>query len=341
MKLPRHDGEATVNGCEWTQIRTGRSAVPASFILHARVAPLPRGAGSHPPSRGVRQTGGAVSASSRQRGFTLIELLVVIAIIAILASLLLPTLHRGKRSAESAKCKSNLRQLGVAMGLHLADFGSYPMGVAPGEIVELEPVNWSPEMWHRNTWYVQLNVQLRGLGQNTTNVLFNRKSIFSCPSDPWTKASYADAEFGGFALYRYNANGLFLRKPGPAAEWRDLGLGGVSLGGGLQIPVPEGDVRAPSNMLGIADRFESMEDGSLQAGSSNPLIRDYPFPGRAAESRRRADNEVRKWHAGVVNAVFCDGHVEGPKLEKIFIDRTDDVLRRWNKDNEPHRERLP
>src|SRR6266481_7849555 len=49
------------------------------------------------------------------RAFTLIELLVVIAIIAILAALLLPALVQAKTQGQSAGCKSNLRQMSLAL----------------------------------------------------------------------------------------------------------------------------------------------------------------------------------------------------------------------------------
>jgi prepilin-type N-terminal cleavage/methylation domain-containing protein len=60
-------------------------------------------------------------------GFTLIELLVVIAIISGLAALLLPALAGAKTQAQSAKRKSNLHQIGLALSMYVDDFKCYPM----------------------------------------------------------------------------------------------------------------------------------------------------------------------------------------------------------------------
>jgi prepilin-type N-terminal cleavage/methylation domain-containing protein len=66
--------------------------------------------------------------SRNAKGFTLVELLVVIGIIALLISVLLPVLQTAKRSAQSLKCLSNMRQMGQAIqGFALANDGRAPV----------------------------------------------------------------------------------------------------------------------------------------------------------------------------------------------------------------------
>jgi len=64
-----------------------------------------------------------------RRAFTLVELLVVIGIIAILISVLLPTLSKARESANRANCLSNLRELANAYRLYGANYKDYcPIG---------------------------------------------------------------------------------------------------------------------------------------------------------------------------------------------------------------------
>ena len=77
------------------------------------------------------------------RAFTLIELLVVIAIIALLMSILMPSLNLAKKQARSAGCKMNLHNWSLIWDMYCEDNdGYFP-----------KPTNLG---WKRGTWVVAL-----------------------------------------------------------------------------------------------------------------------------------------------------------------------------------------
>ena len=67
---------------------------------------------------------------ARGRAFTIIEVLVVIGILALLLSLLLPTINEVRRKSRTTKCLSNLRQVGTAFRAYAsANEGAWPPAV--------------------------------------------------------------------------------------------------------------------------------------------------------------------------------------------------------------------
>lgn len=54
-------------------------------------------------------------------GFSMVELLVAISIVAVLAAILIPVLSSVRQRSLSAACQSNLRQMGVALNVYVAE----------------------------------------------------------------------------------------------------------------------------------------------------------------------------------------------------------------------------
>jgi prepilin-type N-terminal cleavage/methylation domain-containing protein/prepilin-type processing-associated H-X9-DG protein len=109
-----------------------------------------------------------------KRGFTLIELLVVIAIIAVLLSILMPAMRKIKEIARETACKSNLKNIGLAVAMYLDDY-------------ERKIPNTGSSNQHR--WFENDGVTYRRAGSSSTywgifykDYIKGQTKIFGCPS---------------------------------------------------------------------------------------------------------------------------------------------------------------
>jgi len=279
-------------------------------------------------------------------GFTLVELLVVVAVIAVLASLLLPAVSRAKQAAHSAVCKSNLRQYGQAVQMYLNDFHVYPPYAMRNSAAE-------KALWWRDR--VREYTAAKPIGAIYQPA--SASGIELCPS--YDRAPGWQGRGGGFGSYGYNYAGITRNLNGSDES---CGLGGDRLVR-KQPPdilpddirlVGENEVASPGEMVLLADslilggpegaRFLGLDDCTpAYFGLCAVMLelrmgdwRSYDY-----DVWRYALKGITRRHVGRWNVVFCDGHVEDLTTKQLFDLRQENICQRWNRDNLPHKEKLP
>lgn len=251
-----------------------------------------------------------VSPNSRRlpcSGFTLLELLVIISIIVILASMLIPAVVLAKDHAQTVRCSSNLRQIGIAMGLYVDDNKCYPLATSDGitgawqKAIEPLPdaVYYCPVLRTPSPTFVQI---------------FN-----------WTGGSVSPH-------YGYNVMGAAYQGSPPC----NPGLGGdINLATGGRTPTCATKIANPSQLVVAGDSATFIDvifGAQPQSSIPNQIYLAFPYP-----VPRFNLVGVGSWHNTNANMVFGDGHVQRAS-QQYWIAATDQSRRLWNSDNQPHEE---
>ena len=223
------------------------------------------------------------TARSNAEGFTLIELLVVISIIALLISILLPTLRNAREAALTTQCLANMRQISIGTVGYISDYNNY------------FPAKWS---WASG---------LSGVRDNGTSVgaeyvapwlvhhTRNWRGEYQCPG--FQSLGSPEPNRGG---YFHNGDGLYEGAYGDESN-------GIIKG---QTPVLADAVERPSWM--ILD-YDDWKEHPTQHWTTNNWLRIGTGTHESGRSMTYADGhaEHRKdfvdlwsWDSSVRNAIF-------------------------------------
>jgi prepilin-type N-terminal cleavage/methylation domain-containing protein len=255
-----------------------------------------------------------VKGRTQTLAFTLIELLIVVAIIAILASLLISGLSRAKAKAQSVKCSSNLRQIGIALNLYASDTSAYPFFVMAFIDSPTHAAHW----FHSLERYIPNGKWGEG--------------VLQCPRYSWKVydgEANSQGVFSPCGPYAYNGVGTHIASaPGPVPS----GLGGAFNVGHPEYwndpPVPESAVVSPADLFAAGD--SAVIDGSF-GNASKPALSGWPEfdpfllqPGLMPV--KKMQHSIRD------NMVCADAHTESVKTNVLFDFFTHS---RWNNNNSP------
>jgi prepilin-type N-terminal cleavage/methylation domain-containing protein len=264
---------------------------------------------------------------SSQPGFTLPELLVVLAVLGLLLILALPALGGARSNSRQIACLNNLRQLGVATQLYVADYQQYPGCIRVTTHTYIWPSRLLNYAGGKRGLFACPAATPTARWDTNLNSTLSKSRAENGSWDSFSISTGATDDQGTLFSYGINDWGVFMNTS------PQLGLGGdidVSLG---YRPVRNADIAVPSQMILMGDTLARYKSGYISY-SANLDPTAAAKPPTAALSCQVPSSR----HDYSTDLVFTDGHTESP-LRLDIVSPTNSAWRcRWNNDNQPHSE---